>query len=125
MHIGGLQALAPRRCMKLENCVSLIAEVVNRGGRNWIKLHYICTSEVKVMLSVMIRALPDVSTAGGHSPVGSEDLKKILMTRYRSGHHRAALKTRRRLVETALTLILFGNRKKNERTEDRARRAKD
>ena len=65
MHIGGLQALAPRRCMKLENCVSLIAEVVNKGGGNWIKLygmlHCICTSEVKVMLSVKKRALTDVS----------------------------------------------------------------
>ena len=34
-----------------------------------------------------------------------EDLKKIFMRRYRSGHHREALKTRCGLVDMALTFV--------------------
>ena len=43
-----------------------------------------------------------------------EDLKNFLMRRYRSGHHREALKTRRGLVDTALTLVCEQDKKMNE-----------
>ena len=43
-----------------------------------------------------------------------EELKKILMARYRSGHHREALKTRRGLVNTALIFVCEQEKKMNE-----------